>query len=413
MPHPSETRRPSPQPVRRRLRGPLPLVLLSFLTLPLLTLACDDGPASPDDGEEPVDPALVAEGQVIFRYDDFGSWRFWTDTLRLHELVQQVDPLTALSLGLKVDADAVPAEVLDAVLADPALLSDPATTRRLLELDAVVGISAHVEDDVITRIGITCALCHSGVDDRITAGIGGRVDGQPNRDLAVGTIVSLTPGLPEGLAEIYGSWPAGFFDPRFDVDGISDPVVIPPAYGLNGVGLETYTGEGPVSYWNAYVAVLEMHGRGSFRDERLGIDVRVPPQEDEVTGKLPALRHYQLSLEAPPAPAGSFDAAAAERGRQVFAGAAGCADCHTGPRLTDAGKLHAPAETGMDPAYAQRGTTGGYRTTPLRGLWQNAPYFHDGSAATLADVVRHYDETLDLGLSAAQRSDLVQYLQSL
>lgn len=392
--------------------------LLPALLLGLTVTGCDaDTPAAPGGPDAPsearVTPRLVAEGKAIFRHDDFGNWRFWTDTLRLHELIQQVDPATALSLGLKVDADAVPAEVLEAVLADPDLLTDPATTRRLLELDAVVGVTARVENDQVTRIGITCALCHSSVDDRAAPGVGSRVDGQPNRDLAVGTIVSLTPGLPDALREVYASWPAGFFDPRFNVDGISDPVLIPAAYGLRGVGLETYTGEGPVAYWNAYVAVMEMHGRGSFRDPRLGIDVQVPPQEDEVTRKLPALRQYQFSLETPAAPAGSFDAAAAERGRQLFAGAAGCADCHTGPRLTDAGRIHAPDETGMDPAYAARGTTGGYRTTPLRGLWQNAPYFHDGSAETLAGVVAHYDETLGLGLTAAQQGDLIEYLRSL
>lgn len=376
--------------------------------------ACNDDPVGPGDpGLEELDPELVAQGREIFRFDDFGDWRFWTDTLRLHELVQQVAPSTALSLGLKVDADAVPGEVLEAVLADPDLLEDPAVTRQLLSLDAVVGVHAVVEDDQVVRVGITCALCHSSVDDRVTAGIGSRVDGQPNRDLAVGTIVSLTPGLPEELRSTYASWPAGFFDPRFNVDGVSDPIVIPPAYGLNGVSLETYTGEGPMSYWNNYVAVLEMHGRGDFSDPRLGISVDVPDGEDEVTPILEALRQYQLSLEAPEPPAGSFQVAAAERGRAVFEGAGRCVTCHSGFRLTDDENLHLPSETGMDPTYANRATTGRYRTTPLRGLWQHAPYFHDGSAATLADVVEHYDAVLGLGLTAAQRADLVQYLASL
>ena len=384
----------------------------------LLALACDEGTIDfTDDAlfdkREGLKPELVAEGKQIFRYEDFGDWRFWTDTLRLHELVQGVDPATALSLGLKVDADAVPPDVLAAVLADPALLENPAVTRQLLSIDAVVGVHATVENDVVTRIGITCALCHSSVDDRVAPGIGSRVDGQPNRDLAVGTIVSLTPGLPDELRPVYASWPAGFFDPRFNIDGISDPIVIPPAYGLNGVSLETFTGEGPVSYWNAYVAILEMHGRGDFSDPRLGIDVNVPDEEDEVTPRLDALRQYQLSLEAPAPPAGSFDQAAAARGRGLFMGEAGCATCHRPPRLTDDERLHRPEETGMDGAYADRGTTGLYRTTPLRGLWQNQPYFHDGSAATLDEVVEHYDGQFHLELSAAQKADLVQYLLSL
>lgn len=372
---------------------------------------CGDDPATPAPGDSP--PGQVAEGKQIFRHDDFGDWRFWTDVLRLHELVEGVPPATALELGLKVDSDAVPPEVLQAVLADPALLEDPAVTRTLLSLDAVVGLRARVENDRITRIGVTCALCHSTVDDAVAPGIGHRRDGWANRDLAVGTIISLTPGLPEELRPVYGSWPAGFFDPRFNVDGISDPVVIPPAYGLASVELETYTAEGPISYWNNYVAVVEMGGHGSFRDPRLGIDISVPPGEDEVRDKLGPLGDYQRTLVAPSPLAGSFDVAAAAQGKGVFQTAARCAECHAGPALGGDGRLHAPSATGMDPAYAARGTTGGYRATPLRGLWQHAPYFHDGSAATLTDVVDHYDAHLDLGLSAEQKRVLLEYLKSL
>jgi hypothetical protein len=360
-----------------------------------------------------LDPRQVALGREIFRHDDFGDWRFWTDTLRLNELVEQVSPLTALELGLKVDADAIPPAVLQAVLASATALNDPATTRALLDLDAVVGLKATVEGDRITRIGTTCALCHSTVDDRVTEGIGSRLDGWPNLDLAVGTIISLTPGLPAHLAPTYASWPRGFYDARFNFDGISDPTVLPPAYGLHGVGLETYTGDGPISYWNQYVAVTQMHGRGSFSDPRIGVDIRVPPQEDEVKKKLPALRQYQLSLETPPPPPGSFDPQAAARGEVVFRQAAGCTKCHAGPQYTDHGNLHDPSETGMDPTHAERSATKQYRTTPLRGLWQHAPYFHDGSAATLADVVEHYNQVRGLGLTPAQKADLIQYLLSL
>jgi len=374
---------------------------------------CDDGPAGPGDKKrDPIDPELAAQGRQIFRHDDFGDAAFWTDTLRLHELVEQVDPRTALQLGLKVDADAVPPAVLQAVLADTSALSDPATTRALLALDAVVGLKATVEGERVARIGVTCALCHSTVDDAVAPGIGGRLDGWPNRDLAVGTIVSLTPGLPEELRSTYASWPAGWFDPRFNVDGISDPVLIPPAYGLDGVELETYTGEGPVSYWNNYVAVVEMHGRGSFSDPRLGIDIQVPEDQDLVKDKLLPLFHYQRTLAAPPPPAGSFSAEAAALGEELFEGAARCAECHQGSGLSG-DELHAPARTGMDPAYARRSATGLYRATPLRGLWQHAPYFHDGSAATLADVVAHYDAHLNLGLTAEERARLVEYLGSL
>ena len=388
----------------------------SWIVLTLVVNGCTGRePTSPDlpvnFSHMPQHTAGVQSGREIFRHDDFGSWRFWTDTLRLNEIVETLTPNMALALGLKVDVDAVPAATLQAVQADPSLLDDPATTRALLALNAVVGVSATVVGDQITRLGITCALCHSTVNN--SAGIGSRLDGWPNRELQVGPIIASAPGLPAALKPIYASWPAGFYDARFNFDGISAPVVIPPAYGLRGVGLETYTGEGPISYWNAYVAVTQMHGHGSFSDPRLGINIFVPPQEDEVKSKLPALRQYQFSLNAPSAPSGSFDAAAAQRGQLLFRTAATCSRCHIGPTFTDHGKLHAPAETGMEPLHAQRSTTKQYRTTPLRGIWQRAPYFHDGSALTLEAVVDHYNTVLSLGLTAPQQSDLVEYLKSL
>lgn len=400
----------------RRVRSAIAFVLASSG----VGAACDlEKPAAvePQDvsavAMAKLDSRMVRAGQEIFRFDDFGNWRFWTDTLELNDAVETLTPNEALGLGLKVDAQAIPPAVLQAVLANPALLDDPATTLALLSLNAVVGVTAIVEGDQITRLGITCALCHSTVSDAVTTGIGSRLDGAPNHDLAVGTIISVAPGLPAALQPIYASWPRGFYDARFNFDGISDPALIPPAYGLRGVGLETYTGEGPVSYWNQYVAVTQMRGRGSFSDPRLGIDIRVPPQDDLVKAKLPALRQYQFSLLAPPPPSGSFDPAAAARGATVFGTVAGCASCHTGPVFTDHGHLHDPAETGMDPLHAERSTTKQYRTTPLRGLWQRAAYFHDGSAPTLEAVVEHYNSFLSLGLTVAQKADLVEYLNSL
>jgi mono/diheme cytochrome c family protein len=202
------------------------------------------------------------------------------------------------------------------------------------------------------------------------------------------------------------------YDAYWNHDGQNNPTVIPPAYGLHEVALETFTGEGPVSYWNAYVAVTQMHGHGNFDDPRLGIHIEQSP--DMVTSKLPALREYQHSIAAPPPPVGSFDEAAAARGKALFTGQARCSECHTGSALTDAGKrLHQPSEVGTDPTLAQRATTGLYRTTPLHGVWQHPPYFHDGSAATLDDVVKHYDDHFGLGLTPDQQRDLVEYLKSL
>jgi mono/diheme cytochrome c family protein len=374
--------------------------------------ACDDDtPTGPGDEQ-------LSRGQEIFRFDTFGDEQFWTDTLRMHEVVAQaVTPSVALSVGLKVDADALPQDLKDALAAGQVDLNSTATTVALLKLNAVVGLHGTVENiegrDTLTKLGITCAFCHSSVDNSFAPGIGRRLDGWPNLDLDPGAIVALSPAVTPAQKAVYQGWGPGRYDPRYNIDGQNTPLVLPPAYGLAGVDRETYTAEGPVSYWNAYVAVTQMHGHGNFDDSRLGIHIAQSP--DLVTPKLEALRDYQLSLSAPEPPAGSFDAAAAERGQTVFSGAGKCASCHTGTTFTDvnSGTLHAPAETGMDPAYAARTTQKAYRTTPLRALWQHAPYFHDGSAASLRDVVDHYDQVLNLALTEEQKADLVEYLKSL
>ena len=376
------------------------------------TTTVTDGTPPPPTAEPQAAPessaALVAEGQKIFRFDTFGDEQMWTDTLRLHEVVEKsVDPTTALKVGLKVDADALPPGILEKVD-----LKSPATTVALLKMNAVVGLQATVDaNNHITRLGITCALCHSTVDDSVMPGIGRRKDGWPNRDLNVGAIIALSPALPADKKAVYTSWGPGKYDPRFNQDGKNTPLVLPPAYGLAQISNETYTAEGPISYWNAYVAVTQMGGQGNFSDPRLGIDVKHSP--DIVSSKLPALRAYQHSLPTPPPPAGSVDATVAERGRALFEQS--CASCHVGGSGTDnnSGKLHTPAETGVDGSYAMRTAGKAYRTTPLRGLWQHAPYFHDGSAATLADVVAHYNRVRTLSLTAEQQRDLVEYLKSL
>jgi mono/diheme cytochrome c family protein len=350
----------------------------------------------------------VAEGQRVFRFETFGDEQLWTDTLHLNEVVEKnVDPTTALKVGLKVDADVLPAGILE-----KADLKSPATTVALLKMNAVVGLQATVDaNNHITRLGVTCALCHSTVDDSVMAGIGRRKDGWPNRDLNVGAIIALSPALAADKKAVYQSWGPGKYDPRYNQDGKSTPLVLPPAYGLAQVKNETYTAEGPISYWNAYVAVTQMGGQGNFSDPRLGIDVKHSP--DMVTSKLSALRAYQHSLPAPPPPAGSVDPAIAERGRSVFDRT--CASCHIGGSGTDNndGTLHPPTDTGVDGAYAARTANKAYRTTPLRALWQHPPYFHDGSAATLADVVGHYNRVRKLGLTDEQQRDLVEYLKSL
>ncbi len=387
----------------------IPLALCSAL---LALAACGDG----DEGPTGPSPDDLAEGKETFRFDTFGDETFWTDTLRIHEVIQTaVSPLTALSVGLKVDADALPPGTLEG-----ADLNDPATTIALLKLNAVVGLQGTVETvnakDTLTRVGITCALCHSTVNNSVQAGIGQRLDGWPNRDLDPGAIIALSPAVTPQQKAVYNSWGPGKYDARFNFDGQNDPTVIPPAYGLAGVNSVTFTGDGDSpAYWNRYVAVTQMHGHGSFSEPRLSINVNnTDGTPDLVEAKLPNLEAYQSSLTAPAPPASSFDAAAAGRGRSVFEGQGQCATCHSGATFTDANTLlHEPSEVPTDPTHAERSATQMYRTTPLRGAWQHPPYFHDGSAATLADVVERYDAASGLGLTAEQKADLVEYLKSL
>jgi len=397
------------QRTRRSLdRFSLPAIAFSAVASASLS-GCGTAPAVERHASTSLSPAMIAEGQRIFRFDTFGDEVLWTDTLHMDDVVEsKVDPTTALAVGLKVDADALPPGILGQVD-----LASPATTVALLRMNAVVGLQATVDaDNHITRLGVTCALCHSTVDDSLAPGIGRRMDGWPNRDLNVGAIIALSPALPADKKAVYNSWGPGKYDPRYNIDGKSTPLLLPPAYGLAHIKNETYTAEGPISYWNAYVAVTQMGGQGNFSDQRLSLDIRHTP--DLVTSKLPALRAYQHSLPAPKPPAGSFDVAGANRGRAVFG--RNCMGCHVGGDGTDnngGNKLHAPAETGVDGAYAARTASKAYRTTPLRGLWQHPPYFHDGSAATLADVVTHYNQARNLKLDARQQHDLVEYLKTL
>jgi mono/diheme cytochrome c family protein len=378
------------------------------------------------DGERKLD------GRAIFRYDTFGDEQLWTDVLRMHEVIPTIGPATALAVGLKVDVDALPPPIVAALRAGQVDLTNPAVTVELLRLDAVVGVKGTVDaGGQLTKVGVTCALCHSSVDDSFAPGIGKRLDGWANTDLNVGAIVALSPALDPATKAEFNTWGPGMYDPRhhyFDGTNIvllntpSLPIVIPPIYGLKGVGFETFSADGPISYWNAYVGIGQMGGQGTFNDARVppnGIFITQTP--DLVTPKLSALLDYQLSLRSPTAPKGSFSPEAAARGKQVFRTEAQCATCHQGSTFTDVLSgpdrrvpfLHDPAEVGMDPAYAARTATGKYRTTPLRGLLQHAPYFHDGSAPDLRSVVEHYDTFFGLNLTSAQKADLIEYLKTL
>ena len=368
--------------------------------------------------------STASDGQRVFREDTFGDEQLWTDVLRMHEVVAKLSPAMALKVGLKVDAEALPQNVISDLRAKRVNLDDPAVTMLLLQQNAVVGVrGGFSRSGQLERIGVTCALCHSTVDDSLTKGVGRRLDGWAATDLDVGAIVALSPALDSATKAELNEWGPGKYDPRhhaFNGDRIvplnnpSLPVVIPPIYGLRGVDFETYTADGPISYWNRYVGVGQMGGQGTFVDRRIDLTIQQSP--DLVAPKLAALLDYQLSLRTPSPPPGSFDQAAAGRGRGTFNRE--CANCHRPPNFTDVGGqsqpvTHAPIETRMEPVYASRSATGEYRTTPLRALWQHPPYFHDGSAPNLPAVVDHYDRVRRLNLSPSQKADLVQFLRSL
>ena len=411
-------------------------------------------------------PDLIAEGKQIFRFDTFGDEDFWGGQLRLHEAIEGeqfggvgpgVSPATALSVGLKVDVKALPDSLKRQIRRGKVDLNDPAVTRALLKLDAVVGVKGFFnENGSLSSIGITCAFCHSTVDDSFAPGIGHRLDGWANRDLNVGAIIALSPDLSpfenllgvdrDTVVSVFSSWGPGKFDAELVLDGkafnpeqVTDGVVtgtnvpgatlLPPAFGLAGVNLHTYTGWGSVPYWNAYVANVLMRGKGTFYDPRLDNadqfplaaangfgHIETPEDEDLVTPKLPALHAYQISLLAPLPPDGSFDPAAAARGDALFEGKANCASCHVPPLYTEPGwNLHTPAEIGIDSFQADRSPDLRYRTAPLKGLWTHTKggFYHDGRFATLMDVVNHYDTHFGLGLTEQEKSDLVEYLKSL
>jgi hypothetical protein len=409
---------------------------------------------------------LLTDGRQIFRYQTFGDEAFWGQTLQLHQAIQGskaggvgggLSPKAALGAGLKVDAAALPAEVVAAIRRGAVDLNDPATTLALLKLNAVVGVKGTFDPSGrrLVSVGITCALCHSTVDNSFAPGIGQRLDGWPNRDLNVGAVIALSPNLSAvdkllGVSDattrkVLASWGPGKFDAElfldgkaFRPDGKSAATLLPAAYGLAGVNLHTYTGWGSVPYWNAFVANLEMHGVGRFSDERLNDPKKFPvaaragfahlrPATDQVTRYLPALQFYQLSLPAPQAPRGSFDMAAAARGEAIFNrgnGKTSCASCHMPPTFTDSGwNIHTGREIGIDDFQARRSPSWfingrevvGYRTTPLKGLWsrQKGGFYHDGRFATLMDVVNHYNRHFGLQLTPRQKADLVEYLKSL
>jgi hypothetical protein len=397
---------------------------------------------------------MMVEGRETFRNDTFGDEAFWGELLQLHKAISGeglggvgpgVRPKTALAVGLKVDFEALPDSLVKDLKKGRVDFDDPATTLALLKLDAVVGVKGFFnEHGDLRSVGLSCAVCHSTVDNSLALGIGKRLDGWANRDLNVGAIAALAPNLKPvadllevdeaTVRNVLQSWGPGKFDAEllldgkaFRPDGGSAATLIPPAFGLAGVNLHTWTGWGGVSHWNAFVANLEMHGKGTFYDPRLNDPQKFPiaakngfgnvrATPDLITSKLGSLHFYQLAIPAPTPPEGSFDKAAAIRVQALFGGRAQCSTCHVPPLFTEPGwNMHRASEIGIDDFQAKRSPDEAYRTAPLKGLWthQKGGFYHDGRFATLRDVINHYNEFFKLSLTEQEKAELVEYLKSL
>jgi hypothetical protein len=397
---------------------------------------------------------MYEEGRNIFRYDTFGSEKYWGDQLGLHKAIMGeklggvgagLTPKQALKVGLKVDIQKLPRILVAAIQEGAVGLDNPKTTVALLKANAVVGVKGFFDKKGrLSAVGIQCAICHSTVDDSFANGIGHRLDGWPNRDLNIGKIVSLSPNLQPladatnlsvaKLTEALQKWGPGRYDAELNLDGITSrpdgktsATLLPAAFGLAGVNLHTYEGWGGVTYWNAYVANNEMHGQGTFYDPRLN-DVNKFPlavknkswnihnDPDLITSKLAALQYYQLSIPAPKPPKNSYDNQAAKRGEKLFNGKAQCMTCHVPPLYTEPGwDMHTAEEVGIDDFQSKRSPDNRYRTTPLKGLFVRAKggFYHDGRFANLAAVVDHYNETKNLNLTKEEMKDLIEFLKSL
>jgi hypothetical protein len=432
-------------------------IALSLFVGAAIVFSQETGPDdSPTAASGPEQDALqmIKEGRQTFRYDTFGDEAFWGDALKLHLAIAGerlggvgpgVSPRMALEVGLKVDQDAIPPDVARQIEQGQIDLDDPATTLALLQLNAVIGVKGVFSDrGSLESIGITCAICHSSVDDAFDRGIGRRLDGWPNRDLDIGKIITLAPNLQpltdrleisaDELKEALLAWGPGKFDAQllhdgkaFRPDGKTAATLLPAAFGLAGVNNHTYTGWGAVTHWNAYVSNTQMRGKGTFFDPRLNNPEKFPVavktrdwnirnDPDLVTSKLPALHFYQLSIVAPAPPEESFGQEAAARGQAVFVGKADCARCHVPPLFTEPGwPMHTAEEIGIDDFQAMRSPDERYRTTPLKGLWARSKggFYHDGRFPTLRDVVLHYNDHFNLELTETEGNDLLEYLKSL
>ncbi|MEO5563295.1 MAG: hypothetical protein ABIR18_07670 [Chitinophagaceae bacterium] len=448
-------------------RSPLLLISMgiSLFLIAVVFYQCSNsgGQSSDEAPKKDADPIadnaskMLEEGKQTFRFETFGDESYWSTALQLHKAIAGeknggigvgLSPKNALAAGLKVDMDVIPADVAAAIKAGKVNLDDPAVTLTLLQLNAVVGVKGTFDGNKsLVAVGITCASCHSTVDNAFAPGIGHRLDGWANRDLNVGAIIAMAPNLKPltdalGVDEatvrkVLASWGPGKFDAELNLDGKAfrpdgkpAATLIPEAFGHAGHNQHTWTGGwGDVTYWNAYVANLELQGNGNFYDRRL-MDAKQYPvaakagfgnkrnsvEKDQVTPKLAALQFYQLAIPTPKAPDSIYNKEAAMRGEVLFNAKAKCASCHVPPLFTEPGwNTHKPEEIGIDDFQSNRSPDKTYVTQGLKGLWTHMKggFYHDGRFATLMDVVNHYNNFKKLGLTDAEKKDVVEYLKSL
>lgn len=441
------------------------LSLISFVFLSSILIQCKttradtrntpDMSGNPNDFNDAIEKnskELFEKGKAVFRFETFGDEVFWTDQLQLNKAIADekhggtgkgLTPKQALDAGLKVDLSVLPG-FLRQKIKEGSFLDDPWVTLQLIKINAVLGVVGKFDGSGnLKSIGLTCASCHSTVSDE--SGIGHRLDGWPNRDLNVGAIISMAPNLTPltkllntdeaTVKKVLASWGPGKFDAllnldgkAFRPDGKSAATLIPEAFGHAGHNLHTWTGGwGNVTYWNAYVANLELAGQGVFYDPRL-MDAKQYPvaakagfgnkrsDSDYVSSKLAALQFYQLAIPAPKAPEDSYNKDAAARGKVLFSGKAKCASCHVPPLYAEPGwSTHKAEEICIDDFQSNRSPDKSYVTQGLQGLWAHAKggFYHDGRFATLMDVVNHYNNCKKLNLAESEKADLVEFLKSL
>lgn len=425
---------------------------LTRSSLLLATLTILAGCGSDSSGSGSVDDGRISSGREVFMTETFGNEKFFGDTLGLHTVLNNVAPKDAVALGVQVDISKVPAGIVAVMTgsdlsAKDAALNDPAVTRQLIKADAVIGVkgsyaSAAAADDTLTSVGITCGLCHVNVKPTtftLTSGatplpIGEpQFNGIPNAKMDAGKILSFTPfAVANGLSATLAGWGPGRFDIRalneLD-DSVDNPTAYPPLWNFpalqaNGYALGwdgMFKGDNALASISEAVYDLIMHGNGSFATSHGAITpaLAFPPrqavldkfQDNPATvitaDKLLQVQEFLRSLRSPTA--GGFDQLQATAGKALFEGKAKCATCHpASAEFITAGRYN-----DITPAPPTGDLAGGIKVPGLRGVSLTAPYFHDGSSATLLDVVNRFNSRDALGLTETEKTQLVEYLKSL